>query len=507
MKNKVILRIALRIALITTICLVLAFSQSSASNSSDFAYPVKNYKVVAGGGEFGFLRGEDIYHLGVDVYKSAGDNVYATADGIVKHVGIHTRFGTVILIEHTLNGGEKVVSLYGHLNNNAEVSEGQKVKKGQLIGHIGAEGEENGYWSEHLHFGIRKGAYVPTSQGWVYWGMGNKEELKNWYDPAIFFSNAVTQKIDKDNKAKILTVPGIGGRTRTKLFNKYGEEIENSDIVASDYDFRGGGDVAFGNVTGNKNHEIIVGAGQGSEPTVRIYDKNSKRLIKEFLAFEQSFRGGVRVASGDLNNDGKDEIIVGAGPGGGPHIRVFSGNGKVIHSKIFPFGDHLRTGVDVATGDVDGDKNDEIIASLGPGSVPQVKIIESNGKLKNYFHAYDDGFRGGVRIACGDVDRDGTDEIITGAGAGGGPHVRVFESDGRGLAGHFFPFHPDFRGGVDVGSFDFNGDGQDEILTSQNSNGQAWVKVYEYNAEKTIHAYYNAYYEGFEGGASVAGLR
>ena len=59
----------------------------------------------------------------------------------------------------------------------------------------------------------------------------------------------------------------------------------------------------------------------------------------------------------------------------------------------------------------------------------------------------------------GDVDQDGKDEVIVGAGEGGGPQIRVFEANGERKPIQFFAFHPSSRSGVDVAAADVNGDG------------------------------------------------
>ena len=66
-------------------------------------------------------------------------------------------------------------------------------------------------------------------------------------------------------------------------------------------------------------------------------------------------------------------------------------------------------------------------------------------------------FGGGVRVAAVDLDGDGVDEVITGAGPGGGPHVEGWnlppdrDQPGLALSASFFAFDPAFRGGIFVG--------------------------------------------------------
>jgi hypothetical protein len=127
-------------------------------------------------------------HLGEDVYRPEGTRVYAAANGIVRFAGSADGYGSAVVIEHW-TGIEFVRTFYGHLSSRLglQVSPGQEVSKGQLIGYIAYDDEDGGDWSPHLHFGVRKGAY--ETQAWVYYDYGTFENMIDWYDPTDFISS------------------------------------------------------------------------------------------------------------------------------------------------------------------------------------------------------------------------------------------------------------------------------------------------------------------------------
>ena len=79
-----------------------------------------------------------------------------------------------------------------------------------------------------------------------------------------------------------------------------------------------------------------------------------------------------------------------------------------------------------------------------------VRSFTAAGAPNGEFLAYGAAFRGGVTLAAADVDGDGSVEIVTGAGTGGGPHVEAFTATG-GVRRSFLAFDPAFLGGVFVG--------------------------------------------------------
>src|SRR5262249_25681465 len=173
-------------------------------------------------------------------------------------------------------------------------------------------------------------------------------------------------------------------------------------------------------------HLLAVGAGAGSPPLVKVYDVDGSERLS-FFAFDTGFLGGVRVATGDVTGDGSSDVIVGAGRGApGGHVKVFDGATGAELRSFFSFDQGFVGGVQVAAGDVNGDGRADVIVGAGPGAGPHVKVFDgaTGAEIRSFF-AYDPGFSGGVRVAAGDVDGDGLADVITGSGLGG--HVKVFQ--------------------------------------------------------------------------------
>ncbi|MCA9071522.1 MAG: VCBS repeat-containing protein, partial [Planctomycetaceae bacterium] len=193
-----------------------------------------------------------------------------------------------------------------------------------------------------------------------------------------------------------------------------------------------GRDVTIADDTGegiirNEDHLLVVATGPGKSSVVTAMDGISGQTSFEFSPYGENFLGGVRVATGDVNGDGTPDIITAAGPGGGPHVKVFDGSdGSTELLSFFAFDATFSGGVFVASADLDGDNIADIITGADAGGGPHVKVISgADGTTELFsFFAYGAEFTGGVRVAAGDITGDGTPDIITGAGPGGGPHVR-----------------------------------------------------------------------------------
>src|SRR5205823_4668620 len=143
--------------------------------------------------------------------------------------------------------------------------------------------------------------------------------------------------------------------------------------------FTGGMFVAAGDVNSDGIADIITGTDVGGGPRVQVFDGKTRLAIRNYFAYESSFRGGVRVAAGDVNGDGMTDIITTPAEGGGPRVTAFDGRDLSVLSNFFAFDPTDRAGVYVAAGDFTGDDVAEIVVGQGATTNPLVRIFTASG--------------------------------------------------------------------------------------------------------------------------------
>lgn len=215
---------------------------------------------------------------------------------------------------------------------------------------------------------------------------------------------------------------------------------------------------------------VASGTIAGGAPLVDVARPDGTTLAR-FAPFETAFTGGVRAATGELDGDPNTvEVVAVPGPGGGPRVQVFAvGTGDASVNKIadfFAYEPEVRNGLRVAVGRVDPAATlDQIVLGPDVGGGPRVQTFNLvngqaerlAGPLGNFF-AFDETFRGGVRVAVGNVSgvAGGPDQLVVGAGTGGAARVQAFGLDGVATQNFFAPGVTGFNG-VNVGFGTVNG--------------------------------------------------
>ena len=276
---------------------------------------------------------------------------------------------------------------------------------------------------------------------------------------------------------------------------------------------------------------LAIGDGPGQGSGVEVIDTATGQVVAQFSAFGPSFTGGVSLAWGDVNGDGTPDLVVGGGRGGPPEVKVIDGtklddvdaNGEIAASALLAdfdaFNPQFVGGVSVAAADFTGDGRADIAVGPGAGGGPTVAVFDgakldaldltggsASSAVLDQFNAFNPQFTGGVSVAAADVGT--SPELVVGAGAGGGPQVAVF--DGRLLAKRtaqqlqsFFALDPSYAGGISVAAGELTGSGTPDIVVG----GRGHVYVYGFDAasgqEDQLNSY-APYGQSFTGGVNVA---
>jgi hypothetical protein len=300
---------------------------------------------------------------------------------------------------------------------------------------------------------------------------------------------------------------GAGGVPLVNVYDADGALLRS--FLAYDGSFRGGVHVALGDITGDGILDIVTAPGVGGGPHVKVFDGQTGAVVREFFAYDGSFRGGVSISVARIDTvDSRPDIITGAGTGGGPHVKVFDGATGATIASFLAYDPTFTGGVSVAGIDsfflhsftVPG----RVVTGAGPGGGPHVRVFNGpDGQPLSEFLAYDASFRGGVNVAAVFPGHQfSAPTIITAPGAGGGPVVRTFGTDGS-MTGQFLAYDNGFRGGVNVSAGPHDGQ---SFLTGPASNGTALVRQWRLNNTTTTPTQVRealAFDPAFQGGVFV----
>ncbi|MFH0952664.1 MAG: VCBS repeat domain-containing M23 family metallopeptidase [Patescibacteria group bacterium] len=384
----------------------------------DIIFPVVG--AVSHSNDFSAPRSGGRIHKGNDIFAERMRPLIAAVDGFVCWIAFpQPSYGYGLEIEDE----DGWIYRYLHLNNDTpgtddglgagptayaySIDEGMPVVKGQLLGFVGDSGNAEST-PAHLHFEIRTPDDVAV-------------------DP---FDSLLTAS----HRSAPVTTPLLPGEVRA-----YGRLHVGTNIAVGDV------------LSRYTEDELVTGAGPGERPQVRVYSK-SGRLRNKFYAYAENFRGGVDVAVADLTGDGLDEIITAPGPGERKRIKAYTPTGEIVY-EFYAYSRDMLSGIRVAAADLNNDGRAEIITAPGEGGPPLIKVFTPSGRLLTKFMAHHSSFRGGVDVTAMVDNELGRAYIVTGAGPGGGPKVRVFNPEGK-LRWQFHPYDRSFRGGVRVSAAD-----------------------------------------------------
>lgn len=467
------MNIRLRVSVLAAI--VVSLSLSILISSPTFAaIPIK-FPVIGTAtysNDYEAMRGDEKHHA-IDIIAGKHQKVVAAYSGTITYVAYpQPSWGYMVRVASP--GGYEFD--YIHLNNDNKgtddgkggailayapgVKVGNTVVKGQLLGYVGDSGNAETTVS-HLHFEMRKNGQP--------------------YNPYASLNGATR-----------MTKP-VPAAVQANEILPYGGQKYTLNVAAGDIDANG-------------TIETVVGAGKSEGPKVKIYNA-AKQEIGAFVPFQsQPVKDTVDVAVGDVNGDGRNEIIVGGRGTNGSRIEVYNYiNGVITALSQFVVDSGSQTIARVTAADVTGDTIAEIITGNGPSDLSaHVKIYSVLGVKLGDFQVFGDSFHGGIDVAAGDLNGDSRAEIVVSRLSQGSGVVRVFNADGT-LQRDFWPYNGLTSGvRVAIGNV-VQSSAKSEIVTIPTGVGPR-LKVFDANGTKLQDYYFlENWWRGYYDPAAATG--
>lgn len=244
--------------------------------------------------------------------------------------------------------------------------------------------------------------------------------------------------------------------------------------------------VSAGDVDGDGDIDVVAGSGRGSSPRVRVFDTSGRRW-QEFAPYLHSIRSGVDLAVGDVDGDGQRDIVT--VPDGGDIGRVRThtydaSRRRFMMRATFTPRAFWRRGWNLLLDDLDGDGAADLMLTPRGQRNPRVDVYRFETGRERWVRLR--SFRvsaptGQESFTTADLDGNGQRQLVIGARAGLSPIVHVYRRTGS----HRFAQRlggADDRSGVRVTAYDIDGDGQDELLVAPATGASRTIHVYELHA-------------------------
>lgn len=245
-----------------------------------------------------------------------------------------------------------------------------------------------------------------------------------------------------------------------RFLDAEGNRTRNGFFVFED-GYKGGDKVARIDLDGNGKRDLLV----VSRNKIMAWRDDGQIFMKVY-PYTTNYQGELRIAVGDLNADGYSEIYVAPSDGYPMPLKVYTRHGRKMRNDFYPFGENYAGGFYVGTGNIDGGpyNTDELLIGAGKKQQPKVSIYDFNLDKLDEWLAWEYWFTGGVPVTGGDVNGDGIDEIIVGAGPGKKPIVKIFDKAGTQLYDEINIYSSFDTPGIEVLSADVDFDGKDDVI-------------------------------------------
>lgn len=228
--------------------------------------------------------------------------------------------------------------------------------------------------------------------------------------------------------------------------------------------YNGGDKIAHLDLNNDGRRDLLLVSGN----KISAWRDDGEVILRDY-PYGASYLGEIKLVVGDIDNNGRLELLVAPSSGYPLPIKVYAFSGDQVGENWFPLGNKYKGGYSLAIRR-DGKINKQLVVGSGVGNKPMVYIYDDKFKLLHQWMAFEATFKGGVNVTTGDIYGTGVDNIIVGAGAGKKPEVKIFDVKGK-LLGKFIAYESLNNSGVEVLAADVDFDKKAEIITMSSGIG------------------------------------
>jgi len=243
-----------------------------------------------------------------------------------------------------------------------------------------------------------------------------------------------------------------------RFFRPDGARVRNGFFVFEE-GYKGGDQIIHTDLNSDGKEDLLVVSGS----KVQAW-RHDGQLFFRLYPYTARYGGRLHVTIADLDNDSWKEIIVAPSSGHTDPIKIYQLNGNAIKRAWYPFGELHSHGYHVAVGEFGQGDIPRIIVASDVGGDPSVSVFDLSLTRLHRWNAFEAAFRGGVRVAAGDLDGDGEDEIVASPGPGKKPVIKTFSLEGNEIYPEFTAYSALGTPGIAVEVVDVDFDGKDDIV-------------------------------------------
>lgn len=288
-------------------------------------------------------------------------------------------------------------------------------------------------------------------------------------------------------KKKAVNILALQANGTVDVINAKGAVINSWKLIEPDPQAQ----LAIGDLNNDGQLELVV----VTKNLIKVFDYKAKFLKEIELNTYGDKSPRYSLAVGDVNNDGADEVVLAiASSGYGSEVKIFSWQWNLIQ-KFSVFDKGFSGGVNVAVGDTNSNGSAEIVVMPSAKGGPQIKVFNYHGRLLQQYFASDKNLRGDFKANVSSVYNSIKKEskLVVKFGPGASPYLNIFDASAK-LRRRFAI--ADIRTDNDflLTSVDFNQDGRSELVTLYkdvvkiNSENGILLKTFKYSSEAEVIA-------------------